>query len=397
MKAVIFAAGKSTRTYPLTLTRPKPLLPVANKPIIVHQLEALPECVDEVIVVVGYCREMIEEYLGTAYKHVKLRYVEQVEQKGTGHALLQCKAFIDEPFLAFNGDDIYHKDDMETLAGFEQGSLCTKVEDPSRFGVFLLKNNGFLDKVVEKPDTPISYLANIGAYKFTPGVFDILEKTPLSSRGEIEITSAIQTIADNQDFAIQAITGYWLSVGYPWDLLGATETLLNELKDDRKGDISKGAHVSGAVSIGLGTVIKPGVIIEGPVIIGENCTIGPNAYIRPYSAIGDGCKVGQSSELKGTILMNNAKVPHLSYVGDSVVGEGANLGCGTTTANFRHDGKNHSSLCKGELVDTGRRKLGAIIGDDVHTGINTSIYPGRKLWPHTSTLPGEIVKTDIEL
>ena len=84
-------------------------------------------------------------------------------------------------------------------------------------------------------------------------------------------------------------------------------------------------------------------------------------------------------------------------MGDSVVGEGANLGCGTTTANFRHDGKNHRSLSKGELVDTGRRKLGAIIADDVHTGINTSIYPGRKLWPHTSTLPGAIVKTDIEI
>ena len=397
MKAVIFAAGKSTRTYPLTLTRPKPLLPVANKPIIVHQLEALPECVDEVIVVVGYRREMIEDYLGDSFNGIALRYVEQKEQKGTGHALLQCKDFINEPFLAFNGDDIYHKDDLETLAGFEQGSLCTTVEDPSRFGVFLLNDKGFLDKVVEKPSEPISYLANIGAYKFTPAVFDILEETPFSSRGEIEITSAIQIIADTQDFAIQEITGHWLSVGYPWDLLSATEVLLNNLKEDTQGEVHEGAHISGIVSIGRGTVIKPGVVIEGPVIIGEHCIIGPNAYIRPHSAIGDNCKVGLSTELKATILMKGAKVPHLSYIGDSVIGEGANLGCGTTTANFRHDGKNHYSLVKGELVDTGRRKFGAIIADDVHTGINTSIYPGRKMWPHTSTLPGAIVKTDIDI
>ena len=81
-------------------------------------------------------------------------------------------------------------------------------------------------------------------------------------------------------------------------------------------------------------------------------------------------------------------VPHLSYIGDSVIGANANIGCGTVTANFRHDGKNHRSFVKGELVDTGRRKLGTIIGDGVHTGINTSIYPGRKIRPGLSTLPG---------
>ena len=396
MKAVIFAAGKSTRTYPLTLTRPKPLLPVANKPIIVHQLEALPDCVDGVIIVVGYYREMIEEYLGNRFGDIALRYVEQKEQKGTGHALLQCKDYIDEPFLAFNGDDIYHKTDMETLADLEQGALCTTVDDPSRFGVFKLNDEGNLAKVVEKPSVPISNLANIGAYKFTPAIFDILETTPESSRGEIEITSAIQSIAEREIFAIENIQGHWLSIGYPWDLLSATEAMLNELQEDRPGEVHEAAHISGTVSIGRGTVIKPGVIIEGPVIIGEHCIIGPNAWIRPYSAIGDGCAIGQGSELKGTILMKGSKVPHLSYVGDSVVGEWVNLGCGTVTSNFRHDGMNHRSMVKGELVDTGRRKLGAIIGDGVHTGINTSIYPGRKLWPHTSTLPGAIVSKDIE-
>ena len=82
-------------------------------------------------------------------------------------------------------------------------------------------------------------------------------------------------------------------------------------------------------------------------------------------------------------------------MGDRVIGEKANLDCGTITANYRHDGKNHRSQVKDDLVDTGRRKLGAIIGDDVHTGINTSIYPGRKLWPRTSTLPGAVVTEDL--
>jgi bifunctional UDP-N-acetylglucosamine pyrophosphorylase/glucosamine-1-phosphate N-acetyltransferase len=100
-------------------------------------------------------------------------------------------------------------------------------------------------------------------------------------------------------------------------------------------------------------------------------------------------------EVKNSILMDRAATPHLSYVGDSVIGERSNLGAGTITANVRHDGKNVMSAVKGAQVDSGRRKLGAIIGDDVHTGINTSIYPGRKLWPNTSTYPGEVVRRDI--
>ena len=185
MKAVLFAAGKSTRTYPLTLTRPKPLLPVANKPIAIHQLEALPESVTEVIFVVGYRHEMIREALGESHNGVSIRYVMQEEQKGTGHALLQCESHIDEPFMAFNGDDIYHADDIAELAKLEQGVLCKTVEDPSRFGVFVVNAEGNVTQVVEKPTEFISNLANTGAYKFSPSIFSILRDTPVSSRGEI--------------------------------------------------------------------------------------------------------------------------------------------------------------------------------------------------------------------
>ena len=93
--------------------------------------------------------------------------------------------------------------------------------------------------------------------------------------------------------------------------------------------------------------------------------------------------------------MANVGMGHLSYCGDSIVGKGTNFGAGTITANFRHDGQTHRSMVDGALVDTGRHKFGSIIGDDVHTGIHTSIYPGRKLWPHTSTRPGDVVQRDL--
>ena len=396
MKAVIFAAGKSTRTYPLTLTRPKPLLPVANKPIGAHQIEALPASVDTVIMVVGYREEMIRAYFGAEYGGRKIEYVTQTEQKGTGHALLQCAPLISEPFLAFNGDDLYARDDFEALSKQEQAALVKTVADPRLFGIYEVTDGNRVVRLVEKPKEVFSNLANIGAYKFTPEVFEVLAHTPPSERGEIEITCAIQTLAERGDFRAVTAERYWLPIGYAWDLLDANLYMLeNHMPVEIHGEVSPAAHVHGPLYVGKGSAVLPGVYIEGPVMIGEGCKVGPNCYLRPGTVLGRGCKVGQGCEVKNSILMDGASVPHLSYVGDSVIGEKANLGCGTVTANYRHDGKNHRSQIKDVLVDTGRRKLGAIIGDGVHTGIHTSIYPGRKLWPHTSTLPGEVVREDV--
>jgi len=184
---------------------------------------------------------------------------------------------------------------------------------------------------------------------------------------------------------------------YPWDLLRANELYISSLIENSiQGEVHPLAVIEGIVHIGPGTRILPGVFIEGNVVIGANCKIGPNCYIRGNTSIGDNCHIGQSVEIKNCLILSHTNIGHLSYIGDSVLGEKVNLGAGTTTSNLRHDGKNHRSMVNGVLIDTGRRKFGTIIGDHVHTGINTSIYPGRKLWPHTTTRPGEIVQYDIQ-
>jgi UDP-N-acetylglucosamine diphosphorylase / glucose-1-phosphate thymidylyltransferase / UDP-N-acetylgalactosamine diphosphorylase / glucosamine-1-phosphate N-acetyltransferase / galactosamine-1-phosphate N-acetyltransferase len=186
-------------------------------------------------------------------------------------------------------------------------------------------------------------------------------------------------------------------IRYPWDLLLANEVYVASLTENViQGEVHPLAVIEGIVRIGPGTRILPGVFIEGNVVIGANCKIGPNCYIRGNTSIGDNCHIGQSVEIKNCLILSGTNVGHLSYIGDSVLGEKVNLGAGTTTSNLRHDGKNHRSMVHGELIDTGRRKFGAIIGDGVHTGIHTSIYPGRKLWPNTTTRPGEIVQHDIQ-
>ena len=186
-------------------------------------------------------------------------------------------------------------------------------------------------------------------------------------------------------------------ITYPWELLNINEEVMQSItKSKNDGTIRDNVVVDGILQLGKGSVLLPGVYIEGTVIIGENCKIGPNCYIRGNTTIGDNCHIGQAVEIKNSIFMNNVAAGHLSYIGDSIIGAYTNFGAGTITANFRHDGKNHISAVNGSLMDTGRRKFGTVFGDHVHTGIHTSIYPGRKIWENKSTLPGTIVKKDIK-
>jgi bifunctional UDP-N-acetylglucosamine pyrophosphorylase/glucosamine-1-phosphate N-acetyltransferase len=186
-----------------------------------------------------------------------------------------------------------------------------------------------------------------------------------------------------------------LDLIYPWDILALNEKLVADISKNRKsGDVSDAVNIDGVLHVGKDTVILPGVYIEGKVIIGKNCKIGPNCYIRGNTYIGDNCHIGQAVEIKNSLIMDNVSAGHLSYIGDSVICPHTNLGAGFITANLRHDGKNHKSMVNNQLTDTGRRKMGVIIGDNVHTGIHCSVYPGRKLWPDVCTVPGEIVKYD---
>jgi len=185
-------------------------------------------------------------------------------------------------------------------------------------------------------------------------------------------------------------------IRHPWDLLRANEEYVAGLEETLVfGEVHPSAVLEGILCLGPDSRILPGVFIEGNVVIGAKCRIGPNCYIRGNTSIGDSCHIGQAVEIKNSLILTRTTVGHLSYVGDSVLGEAVNFGAGTIVSNFRHDGQHHRSMVGGSLVDTKRRKFGAIIADHVHTGIHTSIYPGRKLWPNTTTRPGEIVQRDV--
>ena len=192
-----------------------------------------------------------------------------------------------------------------------------------------------------------------------------------------------------------SLPSWWLDIGKPWDLLEANRLCLEQLERRVEGTVEDGATVKGKVIVEEGTLMKSGAYIEGPVFIDGESVIGPNCYIRPHTSLGKRVKIGNAVEIKNSIIMNDTNVGHLSYVGDSIIGQRSNFGAGTITANLRHDNETIFATVKGERINSGRRKLGAIIGDDVKTGIGTSISPGVVLHQGSQTGVGVIVKRDI--
>jgi bifunctional UDP-N-acetylglucosamine pyrophosphorylase/glucosamine-1-phosphate N-acetyltransferase len=167
------------------------------------------------------------------------------------------------------------------------------------------------------------------------------------------------------------------------------------MKHKAVGEIEDGAHILGPVTIAETARIRSGAYIEGPTLIDEGSDIGPNCYIRPCTSIGKKVRIGNAVEVKNSIVMDGTHIGHLSYVGDSILGERCNLGAGTITANYRLDSGTVKMMIKDKLVDSGRRKLGAILGDEVKTGINALTMPGIKIGVNSQIGPNYIAYRDM--
>jgi bifunctional UDP-N-acetylglucosamine pyrophosphorylase/glucosamine-1-phosphate N-acetyltransferase len=240
-------------------------------------------------------------------------------------------------------------------------------------------------------------VVNAGIYVLDNSIFPAIRKTRKSERGEFELTDSLSLLmAEGRRIrTIPFGKGEWVGISYPWDLLEANWSALDFDEEVRDGETEPGVHLNGSVSLSKGSRVKSGSYIEGPVYVGEGAVVGPNAYLRPGTSLGKGVKVGAGCEVKNSIVMDDAKIPHLCYVGDSVLGPGVSLGAGTITANLKFNDSNVESRVKAKLIDSGQRKLGAIFGDGAKTGINVSVFPGVKIGADSWIGPGAIVKTDV--
>lgn len=405
-KAVIMAAGDSTRMLPLSANQPKHLLPIAGRPLIFHTLEALQKAgITEVLIIYGYHKEKLSQAIDSHdWGKMTISYVFQEERKGTAHAAGHARDFIgDDSSILMNGDILMGPGSFEGLilyhekGNYEMTLSVRPVEDPSAYGVVTVED-GKAVELIEKPtkDQIASNLVNAGLYIASKSLMDAISKTKPSPRGEYEITDSIAMIIERRNVGGYSLPSWWLDMGKPWDLLEANKMIQSQQKGKIEGTVEDGAIIKGEVIIKKGAFVKAGAYIEGPAIIGEDSVIGPNCYIRAHTAIGNNVKIGNAVEIKNCIIMDGTNVGHLSYVGDSVIGRKSNFGAGTITANLRHDNGDVSVTVKGKRVSSGRRKLGAIIGDNVKTGIGTSIAPGIVLHQGARTGIGVIVDRDIE-
>ncbi|MHA1864672.1 MAG: bifunctional sugar-1-phosphate nucleotidylyltransferase/acetyltransferase [Candidatus Thorarchaeota archaeon] len=405
-KAVILAAGDSTRMLPLSANQPKHLLPVAGKPLIFHTLEALQDAgITEVLIIYGYHKEKLSQSIESQdWGKMTVSYVHQEERKGTAHAAGYAREFVGEDSsILMNGDIMLGPGSFEGLisyhkkGGYDLTLSVRPVDDPSAYGIVAVEE-GKAVKLIEKPtkDQMVSNLVNAGLYVVSKSLMDAIAKTKASPRGEYEITDSIGILIEKGNVGSYSLPSWWLDIGRPWDLLEANKMILSQIQAKIEGTVEDGAVIKGETIVQKDAIIKTGSYIEGPALIGENAVIGPNCYIRAYTSIGKNVKIGNAVEIKNCIIMENTNIGHLSYVGDSVIGRGSNFGAGTITANLRHDNGDVSVTVKGKRVSSGRRKLGAIIGDNVKTGIGTSISPGVILHQGARTGIGVIVDKDIE-
>jgi len=405
VKAIILSAGEGSRMRPLTLTKPKTMLPVAGKPIIQYNIESLRNYgITDILLIVSYKEDMVKNYFKDGKKFgVNITYKTQKDFLGTANAISYGKDYMDSSFIVLNGDIILDSEVIKEI--IEEYKIKTpdtlmvlkEVEDPSSYGVVEIEN-GLVKNIIEKPkkEEAPSNLINTGIYIFNKDIFDKIDKTEKSPRGEYEITDSLSLqIEDGLTIIGHKTNTNWIDVGKPWELLEVNEDLISKLDNNIKGNVENGAFIHGEVFLGENSIIRSGVYIEGNVYIGKNCDIGPNSFIRGNSYFGDNVNVGNAVEVKNSIVMENTNVNHLSYIGDSIIGSNCNIGAGTNIANLRFDNATIKTKIKNQKIDSGRRKLGAIIGDSVKTGINSSFSPGVKVGSNATIGSGVLLYEDV--
>ncbi|NPA85182.1 MAG: NTP transferase domain-containing protein [Crenarchaeota archaeon] len=378
--SVILAAGKGERMWPLTSTRPKPLLPVVlGESLLERWLRTLKPLSDEIIVVI---KEEQREHFRELLNKYGARAAFQPETPGTGAALASAGP-LEADLIVVAYADVYLQRPEENLRRLLENApalLAVEIDDVSQYGALVVEG-GVVARVAEK-ELSGPGLINGGVYVFEREIFERLKSLKPSKRGEYELTDVLEGLR-----TVRAVGG-WKDVGRPWDVFDVVKMEF-EVREGFPNPWGPGKLYGNLPEV------KGSVYVEGPVYFGKGVALGPFSHIRENAVLLEGVKVGAFTQVKGSVIMEHSRAPHLNYVGDSVIAEDVNLGAGSVTANLRFDEKEVTVVLKGKRVGTGRRKLGAIIGGHARIGINVSMMPGVRIGAGAWVYPGCVVKSDV--
>ncbi|PWT92648.1 MAG: glucose-1-phosphate thymidylyltransferase [Acidobacteria bacterium] len=326
MKGLILSGGKGTRLRPLTHTRAKQLMPVANKPILFYGIESLASAgIKQIGIIVGETKNEVMEAVGDGSRwNLKITYIDQPEPLGLAHAVFTAKNFLGKsPFVMYLGDNLLKNGITSLIDGFRKSKptsqiLLASVPNPEQFGVAELKNKRVI-RLEEKPKKPRSNWALVGVYMFDSHIFEAEKVLKPSKRGELEITDAIQFLID-KGYRVEAHTvdGWWKDTGKLEDMLEANRLILETLQRKIEGEVDQDSRIDGRVGIGKGAKIINSVV-RGPAIIGEN-TIIDNAFVGPFTSIQENCEI-RHSEIEHSIVLFGSQILNLRRrVEDSLIG-----------------------------------------------------------------------------
>ena len=402
MKAIILAAG-GDNLPPFTSSRPKPMIHLSGRYLLEGAIEFLRAAgVVDLILVVGHRKERIISHFGNGSGcGVRISYVSQEEEDlGIGNALLQAEDRIlaGEYFLLVYGDvvttgNIY----LETLQSFNSfrapvAAICLTPSGET-FGNVYLDNEMRITRLVEKPmEAGLGNYVLAGVFALPQTFFETLK--PVNA----DMGKALATLIGEEGLHSCIWEQDWVDVKNPWEILRANRMVMDTWHQAVVSDSAelKGwVHVGGPVHIEEGVRILSGTVIEGPCYLGRGTFVGNNVLIRPYTSIGPNSVIGYGVELKNCVLFGSSKVGRLSFIGDSVVGEGANIGSGTVTVNVNLDGTDVTASLAGRAVETGMTKLGSFIGDGSVIGAGNTLLAGTvirsgSIIPHHGTVPLEV-------
>ncbi|MDY6761412.1 MAG: sugar phosphate nucleotidyltransferase [Candidatus Nanohaloarchaea archaeon] len=403
MQAVLLAGGASSRFWPLN-TRHKSLFHIQGSSLVRHTLDSLAAAgVDEAVIVQGPDRA-IEQHLDRP-DGIEIQFAVQEEARGMGNALLQAREHVDSEFLVTGPYRIDGGRLLETLqgaaTGYDAAVAATETSEPGRYGMLELDGD-VATGIVEKPDpgeAPSDWRA-VSTYLLTGDFLDELEAV---KEHEYSFEDALDRYMDAHQVGVARLDRSPPSLKYPWDVFAFAEQLLGgqERRIADSADIADSATVEGNVVIEENVTVYENAVIRGPCYIGEDCTIGNNALVRAGTDLEAGCRIGANMEVRGTVAQQGLST-HSGFIGDSVIGRNVAVGAGTVTANrrVREDGGERPDIsvylhAGDETVDTGRNRLGAVIGDDVDIGTQANLMPGVCIGRGTFIGPSALVQNNV--